>query len=408
MLGFQDVDLAALDDPALAAHLGGVFTLAREGLRLHFELINIAGAFGRYLVRVREWGLDPNVAMAAVMHGVPVHAEAHERMMAIVDSMEGTSVPSLDAVRSHSTVAARALDEYLRFHGSWATTDDANAPTLAEQPSVLLRAIANHRPPPAVDADARRSVRSEVPTADQAEFDRLSDEAQQAHAAMEDNSALLGSWPLGLLGRAMREAARRLAASGRLPDEDSVWALTSPEVAGLLDGSTSLDRPSIEARVRERAALIDLDPPRHLNGEPGSPPDSSVFPEPVAYWTDAMGTFIEAKMHTTQATGVGTAPVTGRAVVVESAHEAFERIEPGDILVTRATNPAFNAIMPMLGGLITTDGGPACHAAVVARELQLSAIIGLGDALDRLPDHATIRLDPQRASVTVVEAEATA
>ena len=101
--------------------------------------------------------------------------------------------------------------------------------------------------------------------------------------------------------------------------------------------------------------------------------------------------------------GIGTRTVESRAVVALSPSDAFDRLEPGDILVTTATTPAYNSILPIVGGLVVSTGGPSCHAAIVARELDLPTIVGLGDALTTIPDGAIISLDPVNARVTVLE-----
>jgi phosphoenolpyruvate synthase/pyruvate phosphate dikinase len=101
--------------------------------------------------------------------------------------------------------------------------------------------------------------------------------------------------------------------------------------------------------------------------------------------------------------GVGDTPTTGRAVVAVTPSDALERVEPGDVLVTTFTTPAFNVIMSILGGTVTSSGGPNCHTAVVAREIGIPAVIVVTDALERIPDDAMIIVDPVGATVTVAD-----
>jgi phosphohistidine swiveling domain-containing protein len=88
--------------------------------------------------------------------------------------------------------------------------------------------------------------------------------------------------------------------------------------------------------------------------------------------------------------------------VVANADEAFERADPGDIIVTRLTVPTFNAILAMSGGVVTEGGGLLSHTAVIARELGIAAVIGVQGALTQIPDGAEIELDPINGSVTLV------
>ena len=66
----------------------------------------------------------------------------------------------------------------------------------------------------------------------------------------------------------------------------------------------------------------------------------------------------------------------------------------------RATSPAFNAVLSIAGAVVTGEGGPLSHAAVLARELGIPAVVGAPGALD-LPDGATIEVDPRLGSVRV-------
>ena len=64
------------------------------------------------------------------------------------------------------------------------------------------------------------------------------------------------------------------------------------------------------------------------------------------------------------------------------------------------TTPAYNVVLPLAGGIVTAEGGPLSHAAVLARELDLPVIIGAYGALG-LVNGATITIDPRTGEVTV-------
>jgi phosphohistidine swiveling domain-containing protein len=99
--------------------------------------------------------------------------------------------------------------------------------------------------------------------------------------------------------------------------------------------------------------------------------------------------------------GIGTSAYRGRARIAASSEDAIENVEPGDVLVVRVTSPAFNAVLPIAGAVVTTEGGPLSHAAVLARELGIPAVVGAAGALD-LADGATVEVDPRVGSVRVV------
>ena len=76
---------------------------------------------------------------------------------------------------------------------------------------------------------------------------------------------------------------------------------------------------------------------------------------------------------------------TGEVKVLSSITE-MDRIQPGDILVTDITDPDWEPIMKRASAIVTNRGGRTCHAAIIARELGIPAVVGCGDATDVLKD----------------------
>ena len=81
---------------------------------------------------------------------------------------------------------------------------------------------------------------------------------------------------------------------------------------------------------------------------------------------------------------VGEKIATGRARVILDASQIRD-VQPGDILVTDITDPDWEPIMKIAGAIVTNRGGRTCHAAIVARELGIPAIVGCGDATLTIP-----------------------
>jgi pyruvate,water dikinase len=403
ILRLQHGDLDALDDAALAEHLREVAAAAVEGARRHFELVPGCIPLGEWLHHSSRWGLDPARSRAAVMHSVPVHAEARQRLQRIADELGGSAPSDLDHIRAHGARAAAALDDYIAHHGWWATEDTVEAARVIDLPRLLVGSIRAQRRAPAADAPAPEGLladlRASIPDEDHDTFDRLARDAQRAHTLLEDNSGILAAWTLGLAGHVIRTSARRLADAGRIHDPAHIWALQLADMVALLEGRSSLCPDEVATRHAEWRALALLDPPPSLNGTPSPPPDPNVFPAPVAQLVTGIMTFLGDKFNNADVvSGIGTTTVVGRAVVAGDAAEAIERIEPGDILVTSATTPAYNSILPVVAGLIVSSGGPSCHAAIMARELGIPALVGHRNALT-IADGATIELDPRRATV---------
>ncbi|MBB1270382.1 phosphoenolpyruvate synthase [Shewanella sp. SR44-3] len=74
---------------------------------------------------------------------------------------------------------------------------------------------------------------------------------------------------------------------------------------------------------------------------------------------------------------------TGVAKVLSSIAD-MDQIEPGDVLVTDMTDPDWEPIMKRASAIVTNRGGRTCHAAIIARELGVPAVVGCGDVTDRI------------------------
>jgi len=62
------------------------------------------------------------------------------------------------------------------------------------------------------------------------------------------------------------------------------------------------------------------------------------------------------------------------------------KVQPGDVLVTDMTDPDWEPVMKRASAIVTNRGGRTCHAAIIARELGVPAVVGCGDATNKLPD----------------------
>ena len=65
-------------------------------------------------------------------------------------------------------------------------------------------------------------------------------------------------------------------------------------------------------------------------------------------------------------------------------------MQPGDVLVTDMTDPNWEPVMKRASAIVTNRGGRTCHAAIIARELGIPAVVGCGDATEKLQDGALV------------------
>ncbi|SFB88036.1 phosphoenolpyruvate synthase [Marinospirillum celere] len=75
----------------------------------------------------------------------------------------------------------------------------------------------------------------------------------------------------------------------------------------------------------------------------------------------------------------------GKVRIVTGPHE-MDKVEAGDILVTDMTDPDWEPVMKKASAIVTNRGGRTCHAAIIARELGIPAVVGCGDATEELED----------------------
>lgn len=79
----------------------------------------------------------------------------------------------------------------------------------------------------------------------------------------------------------------------------------------------------------------------------------------------------------------------GKARVISSIDQ-MASVKPGDVLVTDMTDPDWEPVMKRAAAIVTNRGGRTCHAAIIARELGIPAVVGCGDATDRIKDGAEV------------------
>jgi pyruvate,water dikinase len=82
---------------------------------------------------------------------------------------------------------------------------------------------------------------------------------------------------------------------------------------------------------------------------------------------------------------IGTGPVR----LVRSLSE-MDRVQPGDVLVTDMTDPNWEPVMKRASAIVTNRGGRTCHAAIIARELGIPAVVGCGDATEKVQEGSLV------------------
>jgi rifampicin phosphotransferase len=95
--------------------------------------------------------------------------------------------------------------------------------------------------------------------------------------------------------------------------------------------------------------------------------------------------------------------IEGRVRVIATAEEG-EQLQPGEVLVTMVTNVGWTPLFPRASAIVTDIGAPLSHAAIVARELGIPAVVGCGNATMRLHTGDWVRVDGKQGTVELLKA----
>jgi rifampicin phosphotransferase len=280
---------------------------------------------------------------------------------------------------------------------------------LRELPRVILASIRHScsaEPSEIVGDQAFNSLLEQIDESASAEFTNLVVEARTLYGLRDENGPLTVEWPAGIARHVILEAGRRLVDRGALDVLEHVFDAAITELGSLLEGAEYPLAAELGLRHQERVGWAALTAPLTL-GPVAEPPDIDILPGRMPEMMRAIltvTTLLDSADQTDSlsGTGVGSASYRGIARVVADADEAFERVNPGDIIVTRLTVPTYNSVLTMAGGVVTEAGGLLSHTAVIARELGIPAVIGVAGALIDIPDGAEIILNPVAGTVTIV------
>lgn len=205
------------------------------------------------------------------------------------------------------------------------------------------------------------------------------------------------------------ERAFALRAGELLGLGDDVFLLTADELFAALGGA----EPRVDLGARraayERSRSLPPLPgfivgpidPFAWTADPGRRTDVFVAPGLGAGSPDAEPTPTEAVI-----TGV-----PGALGVVEGVVRRLDRLDdqarllPGEVLVTRLTNIGWTPVFPRAAAIVTDLGAPLSHAAIVARELGVPAVVGCGDATARLRTGDRVRIDGAHGTVELLPPE---
>jgi phosphohistidine swiveling domain-containing protein len=309
------------------------------------------------------------------------------------------------------------LDELLAVNGRRQTLPmELNDPTWAEDPRPVLGTIRTYVAEggeydfEALMAEMAEEQRKLEEAAlarisgdeDRARFEGMLGPVRGLQAAMEDDNFEL-SWSHAQVRAVALEIGDRLAAAGVLDSQDDVFFLRKDEVErALVDLATGfydmsgLGRAVSERRDAWEAARVAQAPP-YIGELPDEIEDFLLN----QFWGIRGRKQLDATDGELTGTGASGGVVEGVARRVLTP-EQFGQVQPGEVLVCRSTNPAWTPLFSKVCAVVADQGGTLAHAAIVAREYGIPAVLGTMHGTARIPDGARVRVDGDSGTVTIL------
>ncbi|MDQ2654752.1 MAG: PEP-utilizing enzyme [Chloroflexota bacterium] len=300
------------------------------------------------------------------------------------------------------------LRDYFARYGHQIYNLDFVDPTLVESPlPVFLALKALIREPGQAAMARQRAVTRERDrlTAEVADtldplrrfvFTRVVHWAQHFAPYREDALFFVGAaWPL--LRRFARGLGERLARAGMLDAEDDVYFLDSSELQrAITDRAAGVPRRDLAGVARERRDLREAR--KRLHPPAAVPPESGMRVGRIDLSDRETQRRNAAGATTLRGFAVSPGRVTAPASVILSPDD-FDQMEPGTILVCPTTTPAWTPLFAQTRGLVTDIGGILAHGSIVAREFGIPAVMGTGNATQRIISGQQITVDGSAGTV---------
>lgn len=420
-------DLRSLDRAALRAHIERCAAHLEEMVYQHHRF-NLSAMIpvGDFLVQTAGWtSIAPSSLFNALGGASPVSSLVSPEVADVVAAIKrdpelrrlvtgpGNPNERLAALCALSPEAAAYVTatRYRLVDGF-----DVTRLTLGECPELMLGKLAG-----GLDADPHvatklameyaAEVRTQVPPEHRETFDSLLREARNVYRLRDERGIYSDISAFGLMRIAMLELGRRLVAAGRLTDETETLDADLTELLAMIDGRETPSSEELQIRATQRVALKLSGSPRFLGPPMPDAPPTDGLPPQMARMMSALGFMIDGILGELPEAGgddtmiqgipVGLGVYEGRARVVHNFEDLFD-LEEGEVLVTPATGEAFNAMIHLVGAIVTDHGSFACHAAIMARELGFPAVVGTTNGSHRIPHGSRVRVDGRTGQVTVL------
>jgi pyruvate,water dikinase len=344
---------------------------------------------------------------------------------AIIRSLQGAGAPGREWLKELETSRnpwfnINVGDGFYHNHRSW--NDDLSMPfscipgyiDRVKAGESLERPLAKlHAERTKLIAGYRKLLGSEE---ERQAYDQMVSLAHRVFPYVEGHKFYCEHWYTNLFFNKIREFGALLAANEFFGDAEDVFHLTHYELeSAIIDLMTAWSNGSPPRGpaywpkiVAERRAAIAEWAKHNTPPALGPVPDAINDPAIVMLWgitSETLDTWLSegegAPSNELRGFAASSGIAEGRACVVKSVEE-IGRLQQGDILVCQVTNPTWAPVFQKISAAVSDIGGSMSHAAIVAREYGLPAVVGTGTATSRIKDGQRIRVDGGRGVVTLL------
>ena len=406
---FSDADLAAEIEklPALRTRMGNLHTLAlfpySDGMRhLIATYQEITGGDDLAAVRLVQGHGNKSVEAGRALWQLSQLTASIPAVRERVSRVDHTSAGECMGALQREAAAQPFLDAFASFLDAYGWRTDLfefAMPTWAEDPTIPLCQLRTYLGMPDYNPDAEQQ--RQVTERDEAIAETMSRLAPEASTKLrnaiegarhvvslqEDHNFYIDQRCAFSPRRLVLAAARRLVSNGVLAESNDVFYLRGTELLSALSGGLR-DAQSISDRTKaEMTRWSDVEPPQIIGAAPAEEPPPSAFGDHGSQQLKGNGA----------SSGVARGP----ARVLMTLAEA-DRLRPGDVLIARTTMPAWTPLFAAACAVVTETGGVLSHAAVVAREYGIPAVLNVASATRLIRDGQLVEVDGSQGIVRII------